>query len=257
MKYSGIPDLEHLEEWTALGVPFEYDDFMYPEILDQEDEVERRIREYLRVDRDRSRDTLHGPFLDITVHSDDRLMREASDYRIRQACEIAQCLRVKGIILHTNFIPNFYESNYRRGWVDRNEEYMTALLDDYPDLSVYMENMFDEEPDCLVALAERMQRKRFGICLDIAHANISKTGIAGWEQACASFIACYHINDNDGRIDSHLPLGEGTIDWERVIPQMKKDRSILLEVSSLEKYKKSLEYLCSENLSDVHLAEWR
>ncbi|MCD7981046.1 MAG: sugar phosphate isomerase/epimerase [Clostridiales bacterium] len=243
MKYSGIPDLEHLEEWTELGVPFEYDDFMYPGILDQEGEVERRVRAYLRVDRDRSRDTMHGPFLDITVHSVDRLIREVCDYRIRQACEIALRLQVKGIILHTNFIPNYYEPNYRRGWIDRNEEYITALLDDYPDLSVYMENMFDEEPDCLVALAERMRGKRFGICLDLAHANISGTEMAAWEQACAPYITHYHINDNDGQMDSHLPLGDGTIDWECVIPQMQRDISILLEVNSLEKYKKSLKYL--------------
>ncbi|MCD8218651.1 MAG: sugar phosphate isomerase/epimerase [Clostridiales bacterium] len=247
MKYSGIPDLEHLEEWTELGIPFEYDDFMYPGMLDQKEETERRIREYLQAERDRSQDTLHGPFLDIAVHSSDRMIRRTSDYRIRQACEIALRLQVRGIILHTNIIPNFYEPNYRQGWIDRNEEYLTALLEDYPDFSVYMENMFDEEPDCLVALAERMQGKRFGICLDLAHANISRSGIAAWEKACAPYIAHYHINDNDGKVDSHLAVGEGEIDWERVRPQMKKDISILLEVSSLEKYKKSLVYLRREN----------
>ncbi|MCD8156921.1 MAG: sugar phosphate isomerase/epimerase [Clostridiales bacterium] len=250
MKYSGIPDPEHLEEWTRLGVPFEYDDFMYPRILDQKDETERRIRAYLRADRDRSRDTIHGPFLDIAVYSSDSLIRKVSDYRIRQVCEIALRLQVKAMILHTNLIPNFYEPNYRRGWIDRNEEYLTALLEDYPDLSIYMENMFDEEPDCLAALAKRMQGKRFGICLDLAHANISKAGIDMWESICAPYIAHYHINDNDGRVDAHLPLGERNIDWARVRPQMQRDVSILIEVNSPEKYKKSLAYLRSRNLSD-------
>ncbi|MCD8364668.1 MAG: sugar phosphate isomerase/epimerase [Clostridiales bacterium] len=248
MKYYGIPDVERLEEWTALGIPFEYNDFMYPALLDREDEIERRIRAYLRVDRDRGRDTLHGPFLDITVHSDDRLIRQASDDRIRQVCEIALRLQVKGIILHTNIIPNFYDPSYRQGWVDRNEAYMTTLLEDYPDLSVYMENMFDEEPDCLLALAERMAGERFGICLDLAHANLSKAGIDAWEEACAPYISHYHINDNDGRMDLHLPVGDGSIDWKRVIPRMRKDIPVLLEVSSLEKYKKSLAYLRSRNL---------
>ena len=246
MKCSGIPDLKHLDEWTELGIPFEYNDFMYPGIMDRKNEVERRVCAYMRVNRDRSQDTLHGPFLDIAVHSDDRLIRKTSDYRIRQACEIAVRLQVKGIILHTNIIPNFYESNYRQGWIDRNEKYMTALLRNYPGLFVYMENMFDEEPDCLVALAERMKSKRFKICLDIAHANISKTEIATWEEACAPYIAHYHINDNDGRVDAHLPVGDGNIEWEHVIPLMKENTSVLLEVNSLEKYKKSLKYLQSK-----------
>lgn len=242
-KYYGIPDLQHLEEWTALKIPFEYDDFMLPGILDQKEETERRIREYLKPERDRSEDTLHGPFLDITVHSADALIYKASDYRIRQACEIALRLKVKAMILHTNFIPNFYERNYRQGWIDRNEEYMTTLLEDYPGLYIYMENMFDEEPDCLVALAERMKEKRFRICLDVAHANISKTAISVWHEACAPYIAHYHINDNHGYIDEHLPLGEGEIPWKNILPCFCQDASVLVEVGSLEKYKKSMEYL--------------
>ncbi len=243
MRYHGIPDLEHLEEWTELKIPFEYNDFMLPGILEQKEETERRIREYLQIERDRSEDTLHGPFLDITVHSADPLIRRASDYRIRQACEIALRLQVKAMILHTNFIPNFYDRNYRQGWIDRNEEYMTALLEDHPGLYIYMENMFDEEPDCLIALAQRMKGKRFRVCLDVAHANISKTDISLWQKACAPYISHYHINDNHGYIDEHLPVGDGDIPWEKVFPCLGQDASILVEVGSLEKYKKSVEFL--------------
>ena len=42
MIYHGIPDLEHLEEWAECKIPFEYDDFMFPDILDQQKETERR-----------------------------------------------------------------------------------------------------------------------------------------------------------------------------------------------------------------------
>ncbi len=243
MNYHGIPDIKHLEEWEQLKIPFEYNDFMLPGMLERKEEVHWRIEEYLQLDRDRSEDTMHGPFLDITVHSDDILIRKASDYRIRQACEIALRLQVKAIILHTNFIPNFYDKNYRQGWVDKNEAYMTGLLEDYPGLSVYMENMFDEEPDCLLALARRMKGKRFAICLDLAHAHISRTEILKWQEVCAPYIAHYHINDNHGVIDEHLPVGEGNIAWEEILPCLCKDASVLLEVNSLEKYKKSRAYL--------------
>lgn len=243
MKFHGIPDLEHLEEWDALKIPFEYNDFMLPGILDQKEETERRIREYLQPERDRSEDTLHGPFLDITIHSSDSLIRKVSDYRIRQACEIAVRLQVKGMILHTNIIPNFYEKSYRRGWLDRNAEYLSALLEEYPGLYIYMENMFDEEPDCLAALAERMQGQRFGVCLDLAHANISGTDISVWHDTCAPYIMHYHINDNHGYIDEHLPAGDGGIDWKKILPCLRRDVSVLVEVNSLEKYRKSVEYL--------------
>lgn len=243
MIYHGIPDLEHLEEWLALGVPFEYDDFMLPHVLEDPAKVRELIRAYSEPRRDRSRDTLHGPFLDITVHSSDRLIREASEYRIRQACDIARQLQVKGIVLHTNFIPNFYVPSYRQGWVDRNEEFFRRLLEEEPGLWFYMENMFDEEPDCLVELAKRMQGERFAVCLDLAHAYLSKTPVAAWQEACGPYVAHYHINDNHGKLDEHLALGDGTAPWEEILPRMNRDVSVLIEVGSLEKYEKSVAFL--------------
>ncbi|MGN1179966.1 MAG: sugar phosphate isomerase/epimerase family protein [Suilimivivens sp.] len=243
MRYHGIPDLEHLEEWAEFNIPFEYNDFMLPGILDQHEEIKRRINEYLQLERDRSEDTMHGPFLDITVHSTDSLIQKVSDYRIRQVCEIALSLQVKGLILHTNLIPNFYDEKYRKCWLEKNEEYFTRLLENYPSLHIYMENMFDEEPDCLVALAKRMQGKGLSVCLDIAHANISKTGIAKWHEECMPYISHYHINDNHGFIDEHLPVGEGDIAWKEILPCLRQDASVLVEVNSLEKYKKSIRYL--------------
>lgn len=243
MIYHGIPDIDHLEEWAECNIPFEYNDFMLPGILDQQREVERRINEYLQPKRDRSKDTLHGPFFDITIHSADSLIQKVSDYRIRQVCEIALKLQVKGVIMHTNLIPNFYDESYRRGWLEKNEEYFTRLLEEYPNLHIYMENMFDEEPDCLVALAKRMVGKRLSICLDIAHANISKTDIVKWHEKCAPYISHYHINDNHGLIDEHLAVGEGDIKWKDILPGLRRDASVLVEVNSLEKYRKSIKYL--------------
>ncbi len=126
------------------------------------------------------------------------------------------------------------------GWVDRNKACLRTLLSDYPSLSVYMENMFDEGPDCLVALAQRMRGQRFGICLDIAHALISKTDISQWLTQCGPYIAHYHLNDNHGKTDAHLPIGQGTIPRAQVLPALRPDTPILLEVNGLEKYRLSV-----------------
>lgn len=243
MKYWGIPDVEHLDEWTALDIPFEYNDFMWPQVLDDPSEIRRRVSLYREADRDRSRDTLHGPFLDITVHSSDRLIQKVSDRRLREAGEISVELGVKAMIVHTNFIPNFYQKAYRDGWADRNEEYFRKFLEDFPSLWIYMENMFDEEPDCLTELAGRMRGERFAVCLDLAHAHISGTPLQDWLSACNPYVAHYHINDNFGKIDEHLPVGDGSVPWDEVLPLMKKEASVLIEVNSMESYKKSAAFL--------------
>ena len=80
---------------------------------------------------------------------------------------------------------------------------------------------------------------------DIAHANISKTSIAEWHEKCAPYISHYHIKDNHGFIDEHLPVGNGDIAWKEILPCLRRDASVLVEVNSLEKYKKSIKYLSS------------
>ena len=102
-----------------------------------------------------------------------------------------------------------------------------------------MENIFDKEPDCLVQLAHRMQRERFAICLDLVHAHLSKTPVTQWQRACDPYVIHYHINDNHRKVYEHLPLGEGIAPWAEVLPLVKRNSSLLLEVNSLESYHKS------------------
>lgn len=248
MQYKSILDIEHLDDWLALNLPFEYNDFMNPFLLEDHTEIKRRINRYNAVKRDRSNDTLHGPFYDIAVHSVDPQIRTLSDRRIRQACNIALELKAKAVVLHTNLIGNFYNAAYRRHWVDANEQYFQTLLKDYKALNIYMENMFDEEPDCLCLLAERMHNERFGICLDIGHCNISKTDIPTWIDRCNPYVKQYHINDNDGKTDGHLAVGDGTIDWQSILPRLKAEMPVLIEVKEREAFLKSREFLFSKGV---------
>ncbi len=254
MLFYGIPEFHRLREWAALDIPFEYNDFMWPWILDDEAEIRRRIRAYRALCRDRSLDTLHGPFLDMTIHSQDRRIRQASEGRIRQACDIACELGARSVIVHTNFIPNFYDAAYRRGWLESNEAFFGRMLEAYPGLWIYMENMFDEAPDLLATLAQRMDGLRFGIALDIAHAHLSPTDVDEWHRSCAPYVRHYHINDSHGRLDEHLPLGQGNINWRRVLPTLRQDAGVVLEVRSLEHYQQSLRFIHSlwESSSCLH-----
>ena len=60
-----------------------------------------------------------------------------------------------------------------------------------------------------------------------------------------------HIHDNDGVHDSHLPLGEGIIDFKRFFEIFSKnnyDGIYNFELSSKEYIEKSIEYLKSLKL---------
>ena len=87
--------------------------------------------------------------MDICIDSQDPLIFHASDVRVRQSMDIAMRLSVRAVIFHTNHIANFRLESYLEGWLKKSGAYWRRLLAEYPALTVYLENMFDEEPELL------------------------------------------------------------------------------------------------------------
>ena len=246
-----IPDRMHLEDTLRLAeqyqASFEYNDFFTSEVLNDKKRQLEIIDTYAKVRNDFSRDTMHGAFLDVTIHSSDEQIREVSELRIRQSMEIAKEMNLRGVVFHTNRLQGFRAEFYLKNWLETNETFFRRICEDYPKQQIFMENMFDESPDVLAEHARRMEEvPNFGVCLDYAHATISKTRAEEWMQALAPHIKHIHINDNDLENDLHDAIGSGRIDWKCFSEQMQRykiNASVLVEVSGEEKQRKSLEYM--------------
>ena len=247
-----IPDFDKREESAKLAgeynAGFEYNDFFLPKVYEDEKEIRRRIEGYKALDRDRSHDTLHGAFLDVVVSSDDAFIAEYSKKRLRQSMEIGKELSVKGVVFHSGLVPGVTTPVYLNNWVSRQEAFYRELCGDYPELTVYLENTQEASPDLLLPLIERMTDcKNFKVCLDYAHAAISKTPVESWISALRPYIAHMHVNDNDLCADLHKVPGEGKIDWHRY-KQLTEDlteATVLVELGGVERQKQSLDYLKS------------
>lgn len=245
-----IPRLENVEQWEKIavqyGAAFEYNDFFVPQLLDEPERLENVISAYEAIKRDRSDDTLHGVFFDIVIGSEDRKIAEVCESRLRQSMSIAERLGVKAVVFHTNFITNFNVASYKKRWVEYNAMMIRTLLRDFPEQSVYMENMFDMTPELLYQLAEKMKNEeRFGVCLDIAHAHLSACPLELWVEKLGPHIRHLHINDNFGEEDSHFAVGEGNIDWSILNHPviLEQSPSVLLEVRNAESFLRSAQYL--------------
>ena len=253
-----IPNLNqiscYLEFSEKYNVGFEYNDFFLPSVLDDEERISQIIASYSSLNRDCSEDFLHGVFFDICVHSCDPLIYKASDYRIHQSMNIAAKLGVKKVIFHTNQIPNFKLQTYLEGWLDSNERYWRELLQEYPDMEVYMENMFDLDSSLICQLAERMKdQPRFGLCLDMAHAFISDESVEGWCKSTFPYVRHVHINDNNGIEDSHSVVGSASMPWSvynRFMDAFDQETkpSVLIEVRGYEDLEKSVDYMTQNHL---------
>lgn len=255
-KVSLIPDFNRLEESVEIAnkydASFEYNDFFLSAVYDNEEEINRRVEAYLSLGRDTSRDTMHGVFLDITVHSSDASIANYSKAKIKQSMEIAKRLGVKGVVFHTGLLAGFKEEIYARNWLGSNEQFFRKLCSEYAPIEVYMENMFDRDYELLHRLANQMSDvDNFGVCLDYAHAALSDIQPKEWLYTLAKHIKHMHINDNDLRADRHWSVGKGQLDWVSFLQTLddlvKKGNmeypSVLLELKSLEAFEESMKFL--------------
>lgn len=248
-----IPEINELDRSYDLAekynCKFEYQDFFMPAVLD-DDELSRGIVRKFK-NKTMSDSTFHGAFFDVTIFSDDPKIKAVSDERVVQSLKIANDLGTKGIVFHTNYITNFNLESYRINWVKRNVDYWKEKLEQFPNIEIYIENMFDDTPELLATLGEAMKdEKRFGICFDYAHAHVfgDETKIDEWVEALAPYTKHMHINDNDFVSDLHLPVGSGKIDWMKFKQNYEKyfyNASVLIEHKNNNNIEKSLEYLNS------------
>jgi len=251
-----IPDMEQIQESMALSqeynAPFEYNDFFLPGVISDDAEIERRIRFYQSLERNRSRDTLHGAFLDMAIHSQDDAIRAISRERFRQSLSIAQRLGIRGVVFHANLIPGYYDEHYIENWLQTSVDFYQRMLKEYPDVDIYIENMFEQRPREIKRLAEAMsQEKGFGICLDYAHAQVFGKSATTWVKDLAPYIKHIHLNDNDLQTDGHWTIGTGLINWKVFAEEMKANQikaSVLVEIKGNEKWLESMNYMKEQKI---------
>lgn len=250
-QYLLIPEIVHLKESMALaeeyGAAFEYNDFARPPVYEDPAEVDRRIAIYQSQNRDRSRDTMHGAFLDVIWSSPDSVIRSRGRQLVEQSMEIASRLGVRGIVFHTGLIGGLEIESYLQPWLDQSDEYWHRLLKQYPNLHVYLENTFEKTPRMLIALYNRMKdMKNFSLCLDYGHAILTGTSIDYWVEQTAPYVGHIHLNDNDLKNDLHMVPGEGSIDFARCREHLNhalSDIPVLLELNGLQKQRRALEFM--------------
>lgn len=249
-KISIVPDIQNIEHIVELSkeysLGFEYDDFFIPSILDNEEELDKRINSYLEVDLP-DKCTLHGAFFDVIPFSADEQIKKISLHRIEQSIDIARRLGAKAVVFHTNYNPFLNSAAYVEQWINTNIEIWGNILKDNSDMSIYIENMFDRTPDIMVKLSESLCKyENYGICLDYAHAALSEVAPEKWAKALSPYIKHVHINDNDLVSDLHLAWGDGKIDrhsFYRCYKKYMNEATILIETSSLENINRSLNVL--------------
>lgn len=165
----------------------------------------------------------HAPLSDVNIASLNPRIREAAVKEVIDGLNAAAEMEFATYTVH----PGFWSP---AGVLDRDAVHraVSASLGAIDKAShevgmkVALENMpegpytMGKTPEDLFAMLEDTD---LGVCFDVGHANTANS-IEGFLEHSGRFINV-HVHDNNGRSDEHLPVGNGTVDFKRVVEGLK------------------------------------
>lgn len=187
----------------------------------------------------------HGPFIDMNPASFDTQVRKVTMERFNDSYNSIKDLNGKYIVFHTCLIPSVY---YEPSWRDNSIEFWKEFMADKDNsLSVYLENMYDNNPEYIAEVIDAVDHPAFGFCLDVGHVNcFSKRSIDSWIREMGDRIKHFHIHNNSGNRDQHNYVEEGRIKMKYLLEgiiQKYPEADWTLEINKYEDAVSSLEWL--------------
>lgn len=243
---------ENIKYYCSQFHVLEIQDFVFPENL--VNKVDVFYKEYKTLlNGFQGEITIHGPYMDLNPISLDASIKELTKERYLQAVELAKVFNSSWIVIHTYFskIHN-QEPWYQDYWIEENLKFWKNVIPvlEREKKTIVLENVFDVNPKTIKELIDRLGSEFFKACLDVGHCNVfSEESIKTWFEVLGESLRYLHISDNNGKRDSHLPVGSGSIDFQEVadsIPKNSKDLIVISEAfCSPEKERTGLDVFIS------------
>jgi len=159
--------------------------------------------------------TFHAPYMDLAPGGVDSKIRRATRERLEHVLHLASLIKPKIVVFHPEY------EQWRHGeafdlWFQGSVEMWSPLVKEAERIGVTLalENVFEQGPDTIKKLLEKISSPHFGFCFDTGHWLVfSKKRWQEWLEALGTRLVEVHLHDNDGETDQHLPPGDGTFDF--------------------------------------------
>ena len=172
-----------------------------------------------------------GPQAVINITETLKARRMAMVDEIKRAIEIAEVVPFRYLIQHIGVHGEEY-----------SERKLDSAFSSIEEIKVFagqrgVEVLLENTPNAM-STAERLNgflaqtHLKVNYCFDVGHAHMGQ-GVAAEYELMKSRIRSTHLHDNDGKEDSHLFPGHGTIDWQKAMQTLAANREqypLLLEL---------------------------
>lgn len=174
--------------------------------------------------------SLHGPFQDLCLGSMDRQEQNLALNRLSKAMLLGSELGCTTMVVHSCFNPLMNYPTYLGNWVESAIWFWERFLPlcTRKNMVVVLENIMDRTPNAMLHVLKNFKSPYLRACLDTGHVNIfSRLPVTEWIDSLGGYLAHFHVHDNHGIEDEHLPVGRGDIDFSW-LSRFKDDKKIIL-----------------------------
>jgi len=185
--------------------------------------------------------TIHSPTVDLNPASVNVGIREETTKQLAETVDLAAAMDASMITTHPGYIKRISDRLTKRSLdiaLHTLEEWANYAAD--VGIAPAIENMpHNAKYFCTDVAQHKLFIETCGTSatIDVGHAH-TNNAVTAFLQADFP-VAYYHLSDNDGQRDLHLPIGEGTIDWTR----LKRINKAIIEVNDYTAVKESRDLL--------------
>jgi sugar phosphate isomerase/epimerase len=171
--------------------------------------------------------TLHGPFMDLAPGSPDPAVRSLTRSRLDPMVRLAGLFEAKAVVCHAGYDRRRY-GLMQEAWLEKSLEVWSWLGERVQNAGsgLMLENVYEDGPQDFLPLFRGLDPLNVGFCLDTGHAAaFSRTGLDEWVAVLHPYLGQLHLHDNHGDMDEHLALGNGLIDFEGFLRQVRATKT--------------------------------
>lgn len=159
--------------------------------------------------------SMHAPFMDLAPGGVDNKARRITADRFDQVLDLAALIRPKVVVFHPEYDAWRHKEVFDL-WFQGSLEMWTPIVKTAEKLGVMvaLENVFEQGPEVLKKLFEKINSAYCGFCFDTGHSlAFGREGWKAWIELLGSNLIEVHLHDNTGKSDEHLPPGDGHFDF--------------------------------------------
>jgi len=200
---------------------------------------------------------LHASYIDVNLASTSDLLRTAAVKRIVNCVKVAYLLDAKYVTLHMGYLHEDYlpkRINTIRKLAKKSLISILNVARDYQ-VKICIENKEKKrkrhlmtDPYEIMNFIDSLNNYHeiLFVTFDVGHANTWGCDLKTFFDVIREKIRVIHLHDNHGTADEHLALGEGSIDFDNLLPYIVSKCNnvpLILEIHTWNGLLKSINYV--------------